>query len=431
MAKIIPFRGILYSNKKVKDIAAVVTPPYDIISQEMRDELYRTQPNNVVRIILGKEFPGDDKKNNKYTRAAGFLKKWIKEGILVKDKRAAIYIYEEDYLYKGQLKKRIGFISLMRIEDPSSSLVLPHEYTFPKPKEDRLNLIRAAKANTCPIFCIYEDDKNKVTGILRKYAGRKPPIIDINFEGVAHKVWRLADKAAIKKIEEELGKKQVFIADGHHRYEVALAYRNEMRERLGRRRAKKFNNVMVYLSNLTDESLVIFSTYRVIRKLGPSSSWEGIQRKLKPYFQIEDVRDKNEMFRKLEKYKTGYAFGAYFKNRQFYILRLKDESALEEVIKVDKSREWKRLNVTVLHFLVFDHILEIERFLNNDRNIIYTRDEDYAIELVRKGECDIAFFQLPTKVAEVRNIASSGGRMPHKSTYFYPKLLAGLVINKF
>jgi len=430
MAKILPFQGTLYDDKKIKHLERVTAPPYDVISPQMREELYTTHPHNIVRIILGKEAKGDNKKKNKYTRAADFLDKWRNEGILKDDRKSAIYIYEEDYLYKGQLKKRIGFISLMKIEDPASSLVLPHEYTFSKPKEDRLNLIRATKANTSPIFCIYQDDHNKVTKILKKHISKVRPIVDIHLEGVTHKLWRFTDIDSIRRIKKEFESKQVFIADGHHRYEVALAYRNEMRKRLRMRRAGNFENVMVYFSNLTDENLVIFPTYRVIRKLG-ASNWEKLRKKLNVYFDIEEVKDRNRVFEELEKSGEGYVFGAYFKNRRFYILRLKDEKTLDGVITMDKSREWKRLNVTVLHFLVFDHILQIEKFLENDRNIIYTRDEDYAIDLVKRGECDMAFFQLPTKVAQVRNIARNGDRMPHKSTYFYPKLLTGLAINRF
>lgn len=430
MAKILPFKGIRYNKAKIKNLETVMAPPYDVISPQLRDELYKTDSHNIVRIILGKEFEKDAKKNNKYTRAGDFLKEWIKEGILKNDERPAIYIYEQEYLYKGKLKKRIGFISLMKIEDPASSLVLPHEYTFSKPKKDRLNLIRNTKANTSPIFCIFKDNGKKVTNFIRGYTRKRSPIIDIHFEGVGHKFWSMTDVKIINKIKKELEGKQVFIADGHHRYEVALAFRNEMRKRLGRRRAKRFDNIMVYLSNLTDENLTIFSTYRVIKSLG-GAKWNYLNRKLGVYFNIESVKGKKKMFEELEKSKIGYVFGAYFKNHKFYLLKLKDESLLDDIIKVDKSHEWKRLNLTVLHFLIFDHILHIDKFSSNDENIIYTRDEDYAINLVNKGECDIAFFQLPTKVVQVQNIASGPDRMPHKSTYFYPKVLTGLAINKF
>jgi uncharacterized protein (DUF1015 family) len=429
MAKILPFKGILYNKDKIKNLEAVMAPPYDVISPHMRDELYKAHSYNITRIILGKESKGDNKKSNKYTRASRFLEKWLKDGALKRDKKSAIYIYEQTYLHKGKLKKRIGFISLMRIEDPASSLVLPHEHTFSRPKEDRLNLIRKTKANTSPIFCIFQDERNKVTKLIKRYSEKKAPIVDIHIEGVGHRLWKMQDSKAINKMVKELDKKQVFIADGHHRYEVALAYRDEMRKRFGSR-GRKFENVMVYFSNLTDEGLTVFSTYRVIKNLG-NISWGRLGKKLSGHFDIETIKDKSEMFKKLEKTKKGYAFGVYFKNHRFYLLRLKNESKLDDVIKMDKSREWKRLNLTVLHFLVLDHILHIDRFLSNDENIIYTRDEDHAVDLVSRGECDIAFFQLPTKVMQVRNIARRGDRMPHKSTYFYPKVLTGLVINRF
>ena len=240
----------------------------------------------------------------------------------------------------------------------------------------------------------------------------------------------MSDSDIINRIKRELGKKQVFIADGHHRYEVALSFRDEMRKRFGRTGARKFDNVMVYLSSLRDDALTVFSTYRVVKSLG-SLRWNHLKKKLGTYFNIKEIKNKSDMFGRLEEAKKGYAFGVYFKNHRFYLLRLKDESILDKIIKLDKSHEWKKLNVTVLHFLIFDHILHIEKFLSNDRNIIYTHDEDYAVNLVDKGGCDIAFFQLPTEVTQVQRIARKGDRMPHKSTYFYPKLLTGLVINKF
>ncbi|MBU4376571.1 MAG: DUF1015 domain-containing protein [Candidatus Omnitrophica bacterium] len=430
MAKISPFRGVLYNKEKIKHFETVISPPYDVISSSMRDELYKADQYNIVRIILGKELTTDNKSYNKYTRAANFIDQWLEIGALKKDKSPAIYVCEQKYLHKGKPKSRIGFISLMRIEDPKTSLVLPHEYTFSKPKEDRLNLIRAVKANTEPIFCIFEDDANVVTNTLRAYCKKHAPIITVQFEGIENRVWTLAQSAIIKKIEHRLDKKQVFIADGHHRYEVSLAFRDEMRRKLGPKRAKEFENIMVYFSSLTDDNLTIFSTYRVVKSLG-NIKWREAESKLKRYFYIENVNTKDEMFNALETAGSDYAFGVFFKDGRFRVLKLKDESMLNEVIKERKSREWRRLNVTVLHFLVFAHIFHIEKFSSNDENITYTRDEDYAIQQVAKGECEIAFFQLPTKMSEVRDIAKKGDRMPHKSTYFYPKPLSGLVMNRF
>jgi len=430
MAKILPFKGVLYNREKVKDFKSVVSPPYDVISHAMKEELYKASPYNIVRIILSRHSLKDNESDNKYTRACRFLEEWLKKGILKKDIKPAIYIYEQEYLHKGKPKKRAGFISLMRIEGPEKNLVLPHEYTFAKPKEDRLNLIRATGANTEPIFCIFQDNGNRVTNAIKQYAKKSQPVIAIRFEGIGNKIWRLTDPDIIEKIQKALDKKQVFIADGHHRYEVSLAFRNEMRKKLGLKEAGKFENLMVYFSSLTDGNLTILSTYRVIKNAG-GGGWKTIESKLQPYFKIEETKSKKTMFDALEKMKTGYAFGMYFKNKKFYVLKLKDEAVLDKVIKEDKSREWRRLNVTVLHFLVLGHILHVDKFSSNDENILYTRDEDDAIHRVKSGECEMAFFQVPTKMSQVRNIASHGDRMPHKSTYFYPKPLSGLVMNKF
>ncbi|MDP3788815.1 MAG: DUF1015 domain-containing protein [Candidatus Omnitrophota bacterium] len=432
MAKILPFKGVLYNREKVKGFKSVVSPPYDVISHAMKEELYKASPYNIVRIILGKHSPDDNKSDNQYTRAARFLEEWLRSGVLKKDTKPAIYVYEQEYLHKGKPKKRMGFISLMRIEDPGKNLVLPHEYTFAKPKEDRLNLIRATGANTEPIFCIFQDNGNRVTNAIRGrgYAKKSKPVINIRLEGIRNRIWRLADQDIIRKIQKALDKKQVFIADGHHRYEVSLAFRDEMRKKLGLKDAGEFENLMVYFSSLTDDNLTILSTYRVIKNAG-GMDWKTIELKLQPYFRIEEAKTKKAMFDALEMVKTGYTFGMYFKNGKFYVLKLKNEAVLDKVIKEDKSREWRRLNVTVLHYLVLGHILHVDKSSSNDENILYTRDEDDAIGQVKSGKCEMAFFQVPTKMIQVRNIAAHGDRMPHKSTYFYPKPLSGLVLNKF
>lgn len=442
MAKIYPFRGVLYNKKKIRRFETVVSPPYDVISASMKDDLHHRDRYNIVRIILGKELVSDNESDNKYTRSASFLNDWIESGILKRDRKPAIYIYEQKYRRKGKIKGRLGFISLMRIEAPKTSLVLPHEYTFSKPKEDRLNLIRATKANTEPIFCIFEDNNNAVANALKTYCKKHAPIMTVNFEAVENRLWALTERAVIKKIEKNLDKKQIFIADGHHRYEVSLAFKDEMRRRLGAKRAQKFAKIMVYFSSMADDNLTILSTYRVVKNMG-GIKWKSAESKLRKYFYIENVRTKDEMFNALEMAGSDCAFGVFFKDGRFRVMRLKDEAVLDKIInpvryslsnwvKEKKCREWKRLNVAILHLLVFDHIFRIDHLTrSSDENILYTRDAGYAIDQVANGECEIAFFQLPAKMSEIRDIAKKGGRMPHKSTYFYPKPLSGLVINKF
>ena len=434
MPQIEPFKGILYNFKKI-NIANIVAPPYDIISPHMQDDLYRIDEHNIIRLILGKEEPKDSARVNKYKRAVQFFKRWLKEKVLVQDKTPSIYVYGQEYFHETKRKKRIGFIARMKIEDPRESKVLPHEYTFAKPKEDRLNLIREVKANLSPIFTLFQDGDNKIRPIL-KSALKTKPVFDVEFEGVRHILWKLDKEALIKKIQALMGDKDIFIADGHHRYEVAVIYRDEMRNKTGQRstvhgprKNKGYDYVMIYFSPLNQEGLTILSTHRLVK--GINIDIEELLEQLKVYFYIKTFKAANHLFQKMASAKKGeYAFGMYSKNKIFYLLKLKENVPLVDVIKEDKSKEWKRLDVSVLHGLIFDNILDLREKVRNEECIVYTRDPDYAISEVDKGNCTLAFFLNPTRVSQVRAIAKIGDRMPHKSTYFYPKLLSGLVINK-
>jgi len=256
MPQIKPFRGVLYNSKKV-DSPTVVAPPYDVISPQIQDELYRANEYNIIRLILGKEEAADSKRSNKYKRANRFFTKWLNNKILIQDTKPSVYVYSQEYFHKDKKRVRLGFIARMRIEDPRKSKVLPHEYTFAKPKQDRLQLIRETKANLSPIFTLFQDEGNKVISIL-KGAIKKRPIFDIEYEGVRNKVWRLADKGSIKKIQAVIDDKDIYIADGHHRYEVAVSYRDEMRKKQQRQKSNGHNYVMMYLSPLNQKGVTVF-----------------------------------------------------------------------------------------------------------------------------------------------------------------------------
>ena len=427
MPQIKPFKGVLYNSKKV-DSPTVVAPPYDVISPQMQDELYRANEYNIIRLILGKEEAADSKRSNKYKRANQFFTKWLNNKILIRDTKPSIYVYNQEYFHKDKKKVRLGFIARMRIEDPRKSKVLPHEYTFAKPKQDRLQLIRETKANLSPIFTLFQDEGNQVISIL-KGAIKKRPIFDIEYEGVRNKVWRLADKGSIKKIQAVIDDKDIYIADGHHRYEVAVSYRDEMRKKQQRQKGNGYNYVMMYLSPLNQKGVTIFSTHRLIRDI--NMGIKEVLKRLKPYFYIKAFKSGKRLFEEMVSAKVGnYVFGMYVNNKTFYLLKLKRETILDDVLKDDHSKERKRLDVSILHGLVLDHIIGLRKHIQDEDNIIYTRDPNYAINMVDKGNCQVAFFLNPTKVHQVQSLAKKGHRMPHKSTYFYPKLLSGLVINK-
>ena len=430
MAAIKPFKGVLYNSEVVGDFYKVMAPPYDVISQKMQEEYYSLHQNNVVRLTLGKTGPRDSKSDNRYTRAKGYFSDWLKNNVLVQDKTPSIYIYQQKYFINNEQKTRLGFISLLEIEDPHKSCVLPHEYTFSKPKKDRLNLVKAAEANLSPIFSLFDDKGSLIIDILKKHIQDKP-LIDIEEEGIMHSLWRMNDADGIKKITRLMKDKQIFIADGHHRYEVSLNYRDWMRKRCKKASGlKDYDYIMVYFSDLRPEALTILSTHRAIRSAVKFDFHKSIS-KLAEYFDIENFKDKDGMFARIADAKKGeFAFGLHYKNKGFFSLFLKKDPRIDDILAEGQAFEWKWLDVSILHNLIFDHILKIKEKVEKRDNIVYTRNTNYALSLVDKEGYEMAFFLNPPKLEQVKDVASNHKKMPRKSTYFYPKQLSGLVFYK-
>lgn len=443
MPQIEPFKGILYNPKKV-NISKVVAPPYDVISPAMQDELYRADKHNIIRLILGKEEPLDSDINNKYKRAAAFFNKWIGEGVLSQDERPAVYVYLQEYSHGEEKKKSIGFVTRIKLEDQEKSKVLPHEKTFAKPKQDRLNLVREVKANLSPIFTLFQDDKNSVTAILKK-AVSKRPVFDFSYDGVRHKFWRLDDERLIKDIKKLMRHKDIFIADGHHRYAVSAMYREEMRTKTqnskvktsavggstsgGQNLSEGYDYGMMYFAPISEKALTILATHRMIK--GIDIDIEEAVSKLGEYFNVETLDSAAALLKRMAMAKRGEKlFGMYPRDKKFYLLKLKKGVNLDKLIKEDRTPAWKRLDVSILQGLILDHILGLKSHVEIEGNVVYTRDPMEAVSEVDNGSCSIVFLLNPTKISEVKEIAKLGDKMPHKSTYFYPKLLSGLVINK-
>ena len=448
MPSIRPFKGIIYNKRKVKDIAKVDAPPDDVIPPKMQGKLYRKHRNNVIRLILGKIGEDDNENNNRYTRAAKTFESWLKEKILVQDGDPAIYIYSQTYKYDNRTIERIGFISLMKLDLTSEmrrarfasrnlskfrvgfmrglnvpyasrNKVLPHENTLKAPKEDRLNLMRSVKANLSPIFMLYEDDRDEISGILKKVTVRTKPFIDIDIDSVRNRAWKLTGKKAIEKIEKFMGGKNIFIADGHHRYETAVNYANEAQDG-----SSKYT--LAYFCKLDDNSLTILPTHRLIKDIGRLNRPSIIER-LKKFFAIEEYPSAGECILALKGLKDHHAFGMYMGGNKFYCIRLKREGVAQALMGKG-SRDWKGLDVAVLHLFIIQKVLAIR---DEDDNIEFEKDARESLKLVDKGRFKIAFLLNPTKVSEVKKVAEHGEKMPRKATYFYPKLLSGLVINKF
>ncbi len=425
MPQIKPFGAALYNQEKVGDLSKVVCPPYDIIPPAAQNYYHELHRYNLIRLELGKNVPGE----NKYSRAKNYFKEWIKNKILIQDAEPCIYFYSQQYSLKGEKKERLGFLSLLRLNEKESP-VFSHERTRLEPKADRLRLLRQVRANLSPIFLIFPD-KNRI--VQRTYMSQvlgKPPFIEItDKEKVTHKLWRIRDPDVLAGMQEGIRKESVFIADGHHRYEVACAYRDLMREKLGEKATGEegFNYILSYFTNAPAHGLSILPVHRLVR-VGPKFNFNGFKLKLADHFDVvEKIRDRQQFFFLMEKGgRTEHVLGMY-KDKKFYLLRLKNIRLLNQMMS-DKPKEYRSLDVSVLNHLVLKQALGLD--IEDKEKIAFSPDADEFIEKADSASGYIAFFLNPVKIQEIISIALSEERMPSKSTYFYPKVVSGLVIHK-
>ncbi len=427
MPDIRSFRGVRYNPQKIKDIAQVVTEPYDVISPLEQRAYYKTHPYNIIRLILGKQYSTDNSKNNQYARAAKYFADWQKRDILLCDEKEGIYIYAQSFPYNNKRRTRTGFIVLLKLEDFAKSTILPHENTNSRAVQERLELLKTVRANTSPIFAMFVDEEGKINKLLSQYKRDHRSYIAVKKDRVLHRIWRMSDKRKVRTVQGLLEGRQIFIADGHHRYEAALNYKMQMqRKKKPSRKLTSFNYVMTYLVATADPGLAILPTHRVIRIKTPFKLQELIKN-LSKIFQVHKFSTSEQLSSYMSARRTGRIFGAYFGKNKFYGLRLKDAKAGYKFIDKDKQNLPKDLDVTILHSVVIEGIGSL---VPSQEHIYYTRDGQEAIRLVEKGKYQAAFFLRPSTVTQVKRVAKSGKKMPHKSTYFYPKLLTGLVINK-
>ena len=441
MAILAPFRGILYNQEKMEDISLVVTPPYDVISKEEQGKYYQRHPNNIIRLDLGKDLPGDNDTTDKYTRSADYLKIWQEDDILVRDDLPSIYYYQQEFtLKREQRKTRKGFIVLVKLEDFSSGVVLPHEKTMTGPKADRLKLMESCNANLSPIFSLYSDPEKKIDRIVQERQPVSPFIDFFDDKKTRHQLWKIHDKEIIDKITSAIKELPLFIADGHHRYETALNYAIQMR---GKNRSfngnEAYNYVMMYLSNMDDDGLVILPTHRLLYNLNDFNP-DLFYKKAEEYFYVEDfvfnvnneLAIRGELFTELEKRgQTQHTFGMYLKDANYYsLLTIKNEDLLNSRVMDKITPVLRGLDVNILQVFILNGILGIsDQNMENQKNVDFIEDGDEAIELVRKDKYQMVFLMNPTRVKQVNEAACARVRMPQKSTFFYPKLPSGLVIN--
>ncbi|MCI0706645.1 MAG: DUF1015 domain-containing protein [Ignavibacteriae bacterium] len=423
MADIKAFRGYLYNQSKV-NIQEVVAPPYDVISPEQQERLYEVSRYNIVRLILGKEA-------DRYASAAKHFADWQQEHVLARDSAPALYVVHQRFTDKdGKEVIRKGFIALCKLVEFEKRVVLPHEKTMAKPREDRLKLFKATNANFSQVFSLYSDPGKEVDSLLNGIA-KSEPAVNVLYEDVENSVWRLTDAKVQKAVQEFLSGKQVLIADGHHRYETALAYRDFMRQSNPQHTGNElYNYMMMFFTNIDDEGLVIYPTHRLVHSLRDFKGEDFLAR-LEEHFIVRDVKDYESLSEGM-KSSSVPAFGLIVSGfPMYYLITLKPTPTLQEIIKEEIPSEVKELDVTVLHTLIIKNLLGISAEAQEQKtNLDYVKDARHAIEAVESGSMQLAFLMNPTKIEQVRAVAKAGHTMPQKSTYFFPKLLSGLVINK-
>jgi len=430
MAQIAPFRAFRYDPARVSP-STTVTQPYDKISPAMQDRYYDASPYNLVRIVLGKRQPSDNQTDNPYTRAAGCFRDWRRDGILKQDTEPSIYLYSQRFAVPGGpgQAERKGFIALGRVEDYSAGIVHRHEQTLAKPKADRLDLLRATCGHFGQIFMLYSDPGGAIDKIL---ATGTAPDTEVRDEyGVDHTLWKISDPAVIEEVKKRMAEKKLIIADGHHRYETALNYRNERRQAAGGKGGADaaYEFVMMTFVNMDSPGLVILPTHRVVHGLKEFIS-DDMRDGAKQYFRVQEIDPEFDAaeaaIRLRDAGKDGTALLAVTHNRAFLLDHPK--SAGSPIFSGLSSRQ-QALDVVQLHKCLLEGVLGLsEESIRNQQNIGYVRDAGEAIGQVRRGAADVAFLMNPAKMEQVRDIAFSGEVLPQKSTDFYPKLLSGLTV---
>ena len=445
MAIIAPFRGLTYNYYVRQDFERMVAPPYDVISEKEQEEYYQLDPYNVIRLILGKKKTGDSDWDNRYTRATDLLKRWESAGILIRAETPCMYVTSLTYDPGSGDEKRTrwGIIALVRIEDPDSGVILPHERTFSAHRDDRLKLMRACSTQFSQIFGLYEDPDNEIIDFCKEFIDF-PPHIAFDFkDGTKHQMWTVQSPFLFKRIADLMPKKSILIADGHHRYETALNFRNIMRARYGRRAANRsYEYVMMYLTNMNDKGLTILPSHRLIKRVADFQTQPFLQ-KAGRWFDIKElslpgpgISDECSALKQhlQEAGRLNSAIAFYHHNRtgtaqQCYLLSLKP--GVRGEMGDDLHPSLKELDVLVLSRFILQIALGFSKEdLDNEEIFHYQSSLKTAVSQVQSGEYEMAFLLNPTKIAHVKKIASNSLVMPRKSTYFYPKILTGLVFNK-
>ena len=438
MATVTPFRGVTYNTSKIGSLRDVVTPPFDVISPSDQEAFYARHPKNIVRVILGKAYPGDSAADNPHTRAAAHFNQWLADGILVRDAEPTLYLTAMEFIHEGRPITRFGLIARVGLEPFEKGIVLPHERTFSRVKSERLNLMKASHANFSPIFGLYPDG-NGLLDLLRTTVSNQAPALKFTERsGFHHSLWRITAPRVQQQVTERFAGNKIFIADGHHRYETALNYRDWVAANTpGFSAAHPANHVMMYLCSMTDPGLIILPAHRMLKAVS-AADLAALPEKATPYFDIrsfvfdgQDRASALEAFTQALRSNTNRStIGAFSRGSKVFHLFTLKPNVMADLFAHELDAALRDIDVTVLTRLILMEFLGFDQArLDNENLIGYATDAAAAVETVDAGDYDVTFILNPTKIEQVRRIAEAGQIMPRKATYFYPKVVTGQVMN--
>ncbi|MHC1590739.1 MAG: DUF1015 domain-containing protein [Candidatus Helarchaeales archaeon] len=403
MVEIAPFKAYMYNLQKISRLEDVIAPPYDIIKPE-REQKLKKNPFNITHVDLP----------SSYDAAARILKQWIDEKVLVQPQNESFYVYTIKFFKNSKMHEITGLIALVKPEDFSKKIIFPHEMTFPKCMEDRLKLLKKTRANLCPIYLIYQG-KPEIRTIIDKHEKQAPRAEVRDLDGFLHSVKEIQDKNDLDLIKTQFRSIKLVIADGHHRYKTGLIFSKE---------PDGVKYVLAFLVDFHDPGLLIFPTHRLVKSL-KCRNIEEFLIKMSDYFDIQNLESEKLLAEKFEFNENNHEFGMYHgPSKGAYILKLKSNVDPSEIIQGEHSDEWKRLDVTILHEII------LKNFLNSNADLEYEKSIQKGMNAVKKGEHEAFFMLPPTKLISIQKITELGELMPHKSTYFHPKPLSGLLIYK-
>lgn len=424
MAQIKPFKGLRFNTAIAGDISTLICKPYDIISDDDYKSYIDSNPYNIIRLELPKG-------SNKYDKALKLLKEWKIKGILKKDPEDCIYVYEHEFLHDNKIKRVKGFICLVKLEDFSKGIILPHESTLQNDKLDRLNLIKSTACNFSPVYSLYEDKNSCTKSLVDKLSNYTANVEFIDENKSIYRLWIVTDKILINELVNQFKDRRLYIADGHHRYETALSYRNYQRISRFDDQNRGSDYVMMMLSDMNSDGILVLPTHRLVKNI-ENFDIDKILNKLEKNFNLEKIDNISLIKSKLDDmYKIGKkAFAFYCKENSSILLTLKDDINLKNIIK-NEDDSIIDLDVTVLHELILRDIFNIDTVCLKDQGSLgFTHFIEDAVRLVNNLEYQCAFIMNGTKMSQIKKAADSGCKMPQKSTYFYPKIITGLVMNE-